>query len=80
MMFMSVIRSCPSVGSADRFIRAQVKSRQQWWTAEGKAAVQRLAQHGISFACRRYRYVGHRVRAGTTKLLLSSPMLVLLVR
>jgi hypothetical protein len=45
---------------ADRFLRVQVQ-RGKWCSDAGKAAIQHLATHGLSFACRRYRYIGHKV-------------------
>lgn len=58
---------------ADRFLRVQVQ-RGKWCSDSGKAAIQHLATHGLSFACRRYRYIGHKVTPPPLNLITSKPM------
>lgn len=57
---LCLIRLDLRVYRADRFLRVQVQ-RGKWCSDSGRAAIQHLATHGLSFACRRYRYIGHKV-------------------
>ena len=37
-----------------------LSDRRHWWSAHGARALEILAKDGISFACRRYRYINHK--------------------
>ena len=45
----------------DRFMRVQFSNRRHWWSERGGHALQVLAQEGIHFACRRYKYINHKL-------------------
>ena len=44
----------------DRFMRVQFSNRRHWWSERGGHALQVLAQEGIHFAGRRYKYINHK--------------------
>lgn len=48
----------------DRFLAVRFTNRRHWCSAGGAHAVEVLAQQGIHFACRRYKYINHKVRTG----------------
>jgi len=44
----------------DRFVRVHFSNRRHWWSERGGHALQVLAQEGIHFAARRYKYINHK--------------------
>lgn len=37
-------------------------NRRHWCSASGAYAVEVLTKHGLHFACRRYKYINHKVK------------------
>lgn len=45
----------------DRFLAVRFTNRRHWCSANGAHAVELLAKQGLHFACRRYKYINHKV-------------------
>ncbi len=44
----------------DRFMRVHLSNRRHWWSERGRLALATLAQEGLPFAGRRYKYLNHK--------------------
>lgn len=45
---------------SDRFMCVHLSNRRQWWNERGARALRLLAEEGLHFACRRYKYINHK--------------------
>jgi hypothetical protein len=61
------------INSHDRFLRVRLMTRRQWSCAGGAHAVELLAREGLHFACRRYKYLSHKVGMAVPSTPLKNP-------